>query len=149
VSDRHGPPDGWWREFVLELPAKTAKLAIVSATGAPLVTPVWVALDVDELVFTTGGDTAKARAIRRDPRVGMCFDDQRPLFSTVTVYGRAALHDDRDEVRRWATEIAARYMGTDQADAYGERNSHPGELLVRVTPTKVIAAKDVAAWPED
>jgi hypothetical protein len=39
----------------------------------------------------------------------------------------------------WATRIAARYMGEDQAEAYGRRNAVPEEMLVRVTPTKVVA----------
>jgi hypothetical protein len=35
-------------------------------------------------------------------------------------------------------------MGEDQAEAFGKRNAVPGELLVRVTPTKVRFAKDIA-----
>ena len=37
-------------------------------------------------------------------------------------------------------------MGAEQADAYGRRNAAPGELLVRVSLTKVIARKGVADW---
>jgi len=44
----------------------------------------------------------------------------------------------------WATRIAARYMGSELAEQYGARNGVPGELLVRVTLTKVIFAKDIA-----
>jgi hypothetical protein len=47
-------------------------------------------------------------------------------------------------MRHWATRIAARYMGEEQADAYGKRNAVPGELLVRVRPTKIVAVKGVA-----
>jgi hypothetical protein len=39
-----------------------------------------------------------------------------------------------------------RYMGEDQAEAYGRRNSGPGELLVRVKPVKITGEKDVAGW---
>jgi PPOX class probable F420-dependent enzyme len=144
MSDRANTPDGWWREFVLASPAKTAKLAIVSPSGAPLVAPVWVDLDGDDILFNTGRGTGKGKAIQRDPRVAMCFDDQEPPFSFVLVHGRAAVSEDLDEVRRWATRIGGRYMGPERAQEYGERNGVPGELLVRVTPTKVIAAKDIA-----
>ena len=34
----------------------------------------------------------------------------------------------------------------DQAEAFGERNGGPGELLVRVTPTRVIFEKNIADW---
>jgi hypothetical protein len=30
-------------------------------------------------------------------------------------------------------------MGADQAERFGRRNAVPGELVVRITPTKVIA----------
>ena len=52
--------------------------------------------------------------------------------------------NELDDVRRWAAIIGGRYMGASRADEYGVRNGVPGELLVRVTPTKVIAARDVA-----
>ena len=36
-------------------------------------------------------------------------------------------------------------MGADQAEEYGRRNGVPGELVVRLRPTKVIAALNVTA----
>jgi len=141
----HGnTPDGWWQAFVSATPARTAKLAIVTASGAPLVAPIWTALDGEQIVFNTGADTAKGRAIARDPRVSLCWDDQAPPFSFVVVHGTAEIVDDLDEVRRWAGIIGGRYMGAERAGEYGARNGVPGELLVRVTPTKVIASKDIA-----
>jgi len=35
--------------------------------------------------------------------------------------------------------IAARYMGPDRAAEFGKRNGVPGELIVRLRPTKVLA----------
>ena len=42
------------------------------------VAPVWVDLDGDQVVFTTSADTIKGKAILRDPRVSLCWDDERP-----------------------------------------------------------------------
>jgi hypothetical protein len=60
------------------------------------------------------------------------------------VTGEATWTDDLDEVRAWATRIGGRYMGPDRAEEYGARNGVPGELLVRVTPTHVVAEADLA-----
>jgi PPOX class probable F420-dependent enzyme len=117
---------------------------VVAASGAPLVAPVWIDLDGDDILFNTGATTAKGRAVRRDPRVALCFDDERPPFSFVLVHGTATISEDLDEVRLWAGRIGGRYMGADRAEEYGARNGVPGELLIRVTPTKIIAARDIA-----
>ncbi|MCU1455559.1 MAG: class F420-dependent enzyme [Acidimicrobiales bacterium] len=138
------PDDPWWREFIGAAPARTAKLGVVRRNGAPFVAPVWVALDGDQIVFNTGAETLKGRSLQRDPRVCLTFDDDRPPFSFVIVEGVAELVDDIDELRRWATVIGGRYMGDDQAEAYGARNGVPGELLVRITPERVQVGRDIA-----
>ena len=137
-------PAGWWRDFVLEIPARTAKLGVVRADGSPHVAPVWVDLDGDEVVFMTAADTIKGKAILRDSRVCMCWDDERPPFSFVSLAGRAAVSTDIDELLRWATRIGGRYMGADRAKEYGHRNAVPPEMVVRVTPTKIVAKINVA-----
>lgn len=137
-------PPGWWRQLVSASPARTAKLAVVRADGSPHVTPVWVALDGDEIVFMTAPETIKGKAILRDPRVSLCWDDECPPFSFATVAGIARVVDDAAELLRWATVIGGRYMGADRAEEYGRRNGVPPEMLIRVTPTKIVAKLDVA-----
>ena len=131
-------------QFIASLPARTAKLATVRADGRPHVAPIWIALDGDQILFNTGENTAKGKAIRRDPRVALCFDDERPPFSFVVYEGEAEIVDDPDQLLLWATEIARRYMGDELAEQYGRRNAVPGELLVRVTPTRISGVADIA-----
>lgn len=123
---------------------RTAVLGWVAADGRPLAAPVWFVVDGGELVFNTGKDTAKGRALARDPRVVLCVDDTSPPFSFVQIQGVAAISEDPDELLDIATRTGGRYMGADRAEEYGRRNGVPGELVVRVKPTKVIAAFDVA-----
>ncbi len=124
--------------------ARTAKLATVRADGSPHVAPIWVSFDGDDVLFTTHGDSLKGKSLRRDPRVSLCFDDETPPFAFAVVNGTVTISEDPSDLLRWATEIGGRYMGAPNADAYGQRNGVPGELLVRVHPTKVFGATGVA-----
>jgi PPOX class probable F420-dependent enzyme len=135
-------PPGWWREFIMASPARTAKLAVVRANGSPHVAPVWADLDGDQIVFTTSADTIKGKAILRDPRVSLCWDDERPPFSFVTIAGIAAT--SAGDLVRWATRIGGRYMGAGRAEEFGRRNGVPPELVVRVTPTRIVAKVGIA-----
>jgi PPOX class probable F420-dependent enzyme len=132
-----------WLAF-LDAPVRPAVLATTRADGRPHVAPVWYALDGDTLVWNTGADTLKGRNIRRDARVSLCVQDDQPPFSFVTASGEAEVSDDLDDVAAWAARIGGRYMGADRAAEFGTRNGVPGELVVRLTPTQVVAYKDVA-----
>lgn len=123
--------------------SRTGKLGWVAADGRPLVAPIWFVVEGDDLVFNTGRDTAKGRAIARDPRLVICVDSEEPPFGFVQVQGAATTSEEPAELLRSATVIAARYMGPDRAEEFGKRNGVPGELLVRLTPTKVIAQLDM------
>ena len=123
---------------------RTGMLGFVAADGRPLVAPVWFVVDDGQLVFNTGRDTSKGRALARDPRVVICVDDPHPPYSFVQVQGVATATEDPQDVLDIATRTGARYMGADRADEFGRRNAVPGELGVRVRPTKVITGFDIS-----
>jgi PPOX class probable F420-dependent enzyme len=134
-----------WKSFLTAEPAHTGKLATVRKDGRPHVAPIWFDLDDDgSIVFTTGAETLKGRSIRRDPRVCLCVDDERPPFSFVIVDGKVDVSEDLDEMLVWAIRIGGRYMGAGNAEEYGRRNAVPGELLVRLRPAHVVAQADIA-----
>jgi PPOX class probable F420-dependent enzyme len=132
----------------------TGKLATVKEDGSSHVVPIWFVLEkkksrdrVGNIIFTTGSTSVKANNIQRDNKISICIDDQIPPFSFVTIFGRAKIYPYKQkEVLKWATEIAERYMGKSNAEAYGRRNSEEGLVLVRIKPTRIIAEKDIASW---
>jgi PPOX class probable F420-dependent enzyme len=130
------------RDFLLE-GTRTGKLSYAAADGRPLVVPVWFVLEEDRLVFNTGKDTAKGRALARDPRVAICVDLQEPPFAFVQVQGIAEISEDPGDLVATATAIGRRYMGAERAGEFGRRNGIPGELVVRVRPVKVLADFDI------
>jgi PPOX class probable F420-dependent enzyme len=131
------------RAFLLH-GTRTGKLATVRADGTPHVVPIWFVLDGDDIIFNTGIATVKGRAMQRDPRVCFCVDDETPPFSFATITGTVTLSEDLGELVRWATAIGGRYMGADRAEEFGQRNGVPGEVVVRLTPTKSVFQRDLA-----
>ncbi|UMB71292.1 PPOX class F420-dependent oxidoreductase [Mycobacterium paraterrae] len=130
-------------EFLSE-GTRTGMLGFLASDGRPLVAPVWFIVDNGQLVFNTGAHSAKGRALDRDPRVVICVDDPHPPFSFVQVQGIATPYDGAGDLLEIATRIGARYMGAERAEEFGRRNGVPGELVVRVQPTKVNAMFRVA-----
>src|SRR5437899_12819177 len=92
-----------WRAFLTAAPARTGKLATTRADGRPHVAPIWFDLDDDgTVVFTTGAESLKGKAIRRDPNVSLCVDDEIPPFSFVIIEGRAEVSRDLAALLEWA-----------------------------------------------
>ena len=127
---------------------RTGHLATTRADGRAHVKPVWFVLDgtPEEFVvlLNTGEGTVAGRNLARDSRVTLSVDDPHPPFAFVIVEGTAELITELDQVRESAAEIGGRYMGADRAQEYGKRNGVPGELLVRITPSKLLGVRDLA-----
>ena len=136
-----------WLEFVGR-GTRTGKLAVVRKDGSPHVAPVWFVLDttdgVDRLVFNTGENTVKGKALRRDPRFAMCVDIDQPPFSYVMFYATATIIDSPSESLPWSVRIGSRYMGEELGEEFGRRNAVPGELLIVAEITKVVAEANIA-----
>ncbi|AGK75066.1 Putative pyridoxamine 5'-phosphate oxidase-related protein [Streptomyces microflavus DSM 40593] len=139
----HHMTDEEWRAFLSE-GTRTAKVSTVRADGSPHIAPVWFLLDGDSLVFNTGKKSVKGRNLERDGRVSLCVDDDRAPYAFAVVQGHAELSEDPEELVRWATRIAGRYVAPEAAEEFGRRNGVAGELVVRVRIDKVIALADMA-----
>ncbi len=132
------------RRTFLSSGGRTGVLATVRSDGRPHAAPIWFVVDGDDVVFMTGADTVKGRNLARDARATLVVDDASFPFAFAVLEGRCTLSDDLDGLRRWSATIAARYVPSDQAEAYGARNAVPGELLVRMVVDKVVAVSGVA-----
>jgi PPOX class probable F420-dependent enzyme len=123
----------------LSMGTRTGKLATVRADGSPHVAPVWFVLDGDDLVFMTGANTVKGRAMLRDPRVALSVDDENPPYAFAIIEGTVSISRDLDEMLPLSIAIARRYMGNERAEQYGRRNAVEGELLLRLQRLRVSA----------
>lgn len=137
-------------EAFLMYSTRTGKVSTVRKDGKPHLIPIWLVLDNSKdnnnnsIIFTTGNESVKGKDMLRDPRE-VFVDDQTPPFSFVVIEGLDEINQepDLDDLLKWTTKIAARYMGQDNAKAYGKRNAVIGEMLVKIRPTKIIAQKDM------
>jgi PPOX class probable F420-dependent enzyme len=132
------------RRAFLSEGTRTGKVAWISPKGNVHVAPIWFVLDGDDVVFTTHQDSAKGRALTEGARVSLAVDDQAPPFSFVKVDGEVTISEDPDVLLEVATRIGGRYMGEDRAEEFGRRNGVPGELVVRLRPTKLTALAELA-----
>ena len=133
-----------WQRFVSE-GTRTGRLATVREDGSPTVVPVWFVLDTDgTFVFMTGSGSAKGKAMRRDARVALLVDDERPPFAFVLARGEVTITDDVEAMLPWSIRIGARYMGADRGEEFGRRNAVAGEMLVRLSPHTVVAQAGIA-----
>jgi len=124
---------------------RTGKLGVTRLDGSPMVVPIWFEMDDDgTLLFTTWGESIKGKSLRRDGRVSLCVDEDTPPYAYVRVDGATTLLEDRELLRTWAARIGGRYMGAERAAEYGARNGVEGELLVRITPTRIVAQAGIA-----
>jgi PPOX class probable F420-dependent enzyme len=144
----HGMARDEWLAFARS-GTRTGMVGVVRADGTPHVAPVWFLIDtadgVDRILFNTGANTVKGKALRRDRRFAMAVDHAEPPYSYAMFYATASIVDDPTEMLPWSVRIAARYMGEDRAEEYGRRNAVPGELLIVARITKVVANAEIAA----
>ncbi len=134
-----------WAAF-LRAGTRTGKLALVLPSGRPSVTPVWFLYGDDGVIrFETGAGSAKVKAMRAEPRVSMVVDLEEPPYAFVRVDGTARIiDDDPDSTLQLATDIGARYMGEDRAAEFGQRNGGSGQVIIELSPTRVVAAGGVS-----
>ena len=129
--------------FLLE-GTRTGKFATVREDGRPHVVPIWFVVEDGAVVFTTWHESVKLRNLAANSRAAMAVDLEEPPYAHVVVEGTVTLSDDLSELKSVATRIGGRYMGSDRAEEYGERNGVPGEVVVRLHIDKIIAKDDIA-----
>jgi PPOX class probable F420-dependent enzyme len=104
-----------WLTAELRIPV----LALVGRDGAPSQSAMWFDLDPgqpDTILMNTRPERLKARLIRADPRMSLCFVDGEEW---VTLRGRGRIDDDPERGSRTIQALAVRY-GKDPARYDGQ-----------------------------
>jgi PPOX class probable F420-dependent enzyme len=103
----------------------------------PLVVPVWYSYRPGGLVsVSTDRDSRKARAVAAAGRLSLCAQDERPPYKYVTVEGPAVIEEISLDERR---ELARRYLGPEDGDAFMESTPGGNDIAIRMTPEHWLA----------
>lgn len=119
---------------ILEALAQEPNIACfaVLADGKPHVTPVWIDYEDGNLVVNTAEGRVKAKAVRKNPSVGVAIIDRENPYRWVSVMGRVVevTPDGADE---HIDKMARKYLGR---DVYPFRRPGEVRLIVRIKPER-------------
>jgi PPOX class probable F420-dependent enzyme len=107
-------------------------LAVLTDEGAPNQSVMWFDIDPDRpdtILMNTKEGRAKARYLRRDPRVSLCFEEE---LHWVALRGTVELDEDRDRALRDIQALAVRY--SDDPETFNGQQ----RITIRMRVEKVI-----------
>ncbi|MGI5527906.1 PPOX class F420-dependent oxidoreductase [Streptomyces syringium] len=112
--------------------------------GSPHVSPMWVGLDGDLLLFNTAVGRVKERNLRRDPRVCLSHADPADPYDRVQIRGRAVRFVQGPEADRNMDMLTRVYLGTERFEW-----RVPGEqrVIVLIEPSRVRRVVGVEPFP--
>lgn len=96
----------------------------INADGSPQTSPVWVAVDGDDLLVNSAAGRVKDKNVRRDPRVALSAVDPANPYHALMVRGRV-VDISTEGADATIDALAKKYTGQ---DTYAWRK--PGEVRV-------------------
>ena len=112
-----------------------AHVATIMPDGSPQVTPVWIDIDGNEIVFNTAAGRLKDKNLERDGRVALSVADQANPYRYIQVRGTIAARTT-DGAEEHIDRMAKKYMNL---DSYPYRNAEETRLIYRIKPERVQA----------
>jgi nitroimidazol reductase NimA-like FMN-containing flavoprotein (pyridoxamine 5'-phosphate oxidase superfamily) len=112
------------------------RLAFVDQRGQPRVVPVWYVIIGRDHYIGTGSDSAKWKAIQKEPRVGWVIDGgKNGKYKGVSMFGKAEEVTDKRLRARLYRAFGKKYFGSHEhpkhKEIWGEVDD-PGSIYLRL-----------------
>ncbi len=110
-----------------------AHIATMDANRRPHITPVWIDVDGDDVLFNTAEGRVKAVNLHQNPAVAVSVVDPADPYRVVAFQGEAVelSHDGADE---HIDSLAKKYLGV---DSYPMRVEEEQRVKVRIRPERI------------
>ncbi len=117
---------------------RIATLAYLRRDGRPSQAPIWYVYQDSVFLMVTNTDSLKHRALKRDPRVCLTIQDERPPYRALIADGEVEL-SSIDPAANPTAGIAMRYFGRLGAAEYermtAAEDERTGLTLIALRPT--------------
>jgi nitroimidazol reductase NimA-like FMN-containing flavoprotein (pyridoxamine 5'-phosphate oxidase superfamily) len=112
------------------------RLAFADQRGQPRVVPVWYVIIGSVVYVGTGSESAKWKAIQREPRIGWVIDGgKKGKYKGVSMYGKAEEVTDRKLRGKLYRAFGEKYFGSashpKHIEIWGEVDD-PGSVYLRL-----------------
>ena len=110
-----------------------AHIATIDAKGRPNISPVWVDVDGDDVVFNTAEGRVKAINLRANPNVAVSIGDPLDPHRVIALRGTVTemTHEGADEQIDF---LARKYLGHER---FQDRREGQQRLKIRVRPERI------------
>jgi PPOX class probable F420-dependent enzyme len=122
---------------------RTLQVASINSDGTPHLVAMWFARCDGNLAFWTYGKSQKVLNVQRDPRLTVMLEsgDKYEELKGVTIYGRARIIDELEDVLQFGEAVYERYWGPIDSDLVreGVRTMGAKRVVIVVEPDKVVS----------
>ncbi|WP_251093940.1 PPOX class F420-dependent oxidoreductase [Streptomyces sp. Caat 7-52] len=108
----------------------------IQPDGSPQLSPVWVARDGDDILFSTTIGRQKERNLRRDPRVTVLVQPFDAPYTYAEIRGTATLTTEGGA--ELIDELSLKYTGKPYAEFNPASKDDAQRVVVRIAPRKVV-----------
>ena len=115
---------------------RTAVFGFARAADGPSMSCVYYVMDGDDILVSTMAGRAKARAVRRNPKVSLCVLDENWPPTYLLVYGEAKIKEDGggDLLIRICELMAKQAMPDAERSKLIDLAKEEHRVIVRITP---------------